>query len=142
MASPVLTIDSVTKRYKGKTVIDNITANMFGGEIIGLVGMTGAGKSTLIRLIGGLVMPDSGDIQMHGVSMYRDFEKCMASAGVVPDRPSFYGYLSGRKNLAVIASMYKKVGSAVIDRLVGELELDKYIDQPVEKYAAGMQTFF
>lgn len=140
MASPVLTIDSVTKRYKGKAVIDNISANMFGGEIIGLVGMTGAGKTTLIKLIGGLVMPDSGDIQMHGVSMYRDFEKCMMTTGVVPDRPAFYNYLSGRKNLSVFASMYKGIGRSVIDELSSELGLDDYIDSPVESYPAGVRA--
>lgn len=140
MASAVLTIEGLTKRYKDVTAVDNINANMFGGEIIGLVGPTGSGKSTLIKLIGGLVMPDSGDISVNGISMYRDFERCMASTGVVPDNPSFYGYLSGRKNLSVIASMYKKVGSSVIGRLVAELELERYIDQPVERYAAGVRA--
>ena len=138
MESAVLTIDGLTKKYKGTVAVDNINANMFGGEIIGLVGPTGSGKSTLIKLIGGLAMPDSGDILVNGISMYRDFEKCMASTGVVPDRPAFYSYLTGRKNLSVIASMYKKISPSVIDRLSGELELDDYIDQPVSRCAAGV----
>lgn len=140
MATAVLSLDSITKRYKNVTAVDNVTANMYEGEIIGLVGINGAGKSTLIKLIGGLVMPDSGDIQVCGTSMYRDFEKCMTSVGVVPEHPAFYSHLSGRKNLRVLASMYKGVGEDVINELANELELNGYLDAKVSTYPEGVRA--
>jgi len=59
----VLEIDGISKEFGGKTVVDNVSFNVAGGEIMGLVGPNGAGKSTIIRTILGIIYPDSGNIR-------------------------------------------------------------------------------
>ncbi len=135
MSEPVLVIDNVTKRYKKTVAINGFSMSVGVGELVGVVGAGGSGKSTLVNLLGGIVMPDSGDIVINGVSLYRDYEQCMGIVGIVPERPSFYSYMTGRANLRTLAAMYKNVKEPIIDELIRELELEPFIDQNVSSYS-------
>lgn len=137
MQNPTLIVDSISKRFGSVQAIDNISLHVEPGEVLGLIGPTGAGKSTLIRVIGGIIMPDKGDIYVNGISLYRDYERCMRNTGIVPDRPAFYDYMTGRGNLRVFASMYKGVTESVIQSVVERLELQRCIDTKVSTWASG-----
>ncbi|MDR1002129.1 MAG: ABC transporter ATP-binding protein [Oscillospiraceae bacterium] len=133
----VLSIDSVIKIIDKGIIIDDLSLGVEEGEILGLIGPNGAGKSTVIHMVGGLVMPNTGDIRIAGVSMYDDFERCMSYTGVVLDKPEFYKNMTGYQNLQAIAAVRPKIGRKEIDRAVGMLELDDYIDKRVSAYPTG-----
>ncbi|MBE6765463.1 MAG: ABC transporter ATP-binding protein [Ruminococcaceae bacterium] len=138
MAKLALSIESISKNFGDIVALHDFSLEIVSGEIVGLLGPTGAGKSTLIRILGGLVMPDSGDIKVGGVSLYRDFEECMNRVGVVSDHPAFYDYMTGLANLKLIASMYKGVTNERITELVCAFCLQEYIHEKVSVYPAGV----
>ena len=139
MSKLTLSISNVTKRFGPITAVNNLSLNVYPGEIVGLLGPTGAGKSTLMRMVGGLAMPDSGDIFIGGSSMYRDYEGCMRQVGFVPDRPEFYSYMTGLANLMTVADMYGGIESSRIDDIVTQLKLDDYIEDKFSSYPAGVK---
>ena len=137
MQKPTLVVESITKRFGGRTVIDKLDLSTEPGEVLGLIGPTGAGKSTLIRIIGGVVMPDEGDIYVNGISLYRDYERCMRNTGIVPDKPAFYKYMTGRANLRVFASMYRGITNDIVDAVIERLNLGHCIDTCVRTWPSG-----
>ncbi len=139
MSRFALSVENVTKKFGAITAISDFSLSVQPGEILGLLGPTGAGKSTLMRLVGGLVMPDKGDIMINGTSMYSNFELCMRQTGFVPDRPEFYSYMTGRANLSVIADMYGGIPDDRIEDIIEQLKLSVYIDDKFSSYPAGVK---
>jgi len=139
MAKMTLSIDNITKRFGAITAVKDFSLMIAPGEIVGVLGPTGAGKSTIMRLVGGLVMPDRGDILIDGTSIYSDFEGCMRQVGFVPDRPEFYSYMTGMANLMTIADMYGSISSERIDDIVEQLKLSVYIEDKFSTYPAGVK---
>jgi len=139
MSKLTLSIDNVTKCFGPITAVRDLTLNINPGEIVGLLGPTGAGKSTVMRLVGGLVMPDRGDILINGTSMYSDYESCMRQIGFVPDRPEFYSYMTGMANLMTVADMYGGISASRVDEIVNQLKLSVYIDDKFGSYPAGVK---
>lgn len=139
MAVLTLSIENVTKRFGPITAVRELSLNVRHGEILGLLGPTGAGKSTLMRLVGGLVMPDEGDIFINGTGMYRDYESCMRQIGFVPDRPEFYSYMTGMANLMTIADMYGGISVSRVEEIISLLKLDVYIEDKFSTYPAGVK---
>lgn len=138
MAKHALSIESVSKNYDDIIALRNFSLDIVPGEIVGLLGPTGAGKSTLIKLLGGLVMPDSGDIKVCGVSLYHDFEGCMTRMGVVSDSPKFYDYMTGFDNLKTIAAMYGGISTERIIEVIAAFCLQEYMNEKVSVYPAGV----
>ncbi len=116
--APVLSVDSITKSYGGRCVLDNISFSAVMGETLGILGPSGSGKSTLMCTLGGLVMPDVGDVYVAGTCLYRDYEKCMAQIGFVPEQPKFYDYMTCIDNLRVFADMYGDIKRSQIDEQI------------------------
>ena len=139
MPKLTLSIENVTKRFGPITAVRELSLGVRQGEIVGILGPTGAGKSTLMRMVGGLVMPDSGDIIHSGTSMYRNYEACMRLTGFVPDRPEFYSYMTGMANLMTIADMYGGISASRVDEIVNQLKLDAYIEDKFNTYPAGVK---
>lgn len=134
----MLTIEGVSKVIRNKRILDEVSLGVEQGEIVGLLGPSGAGKSTLIKICSGLVMPTSGDVYIGGISLYRDFEKCMRMTGAVLERPEFYPYMTGYENLRAIAYYRGGVKQARIDKVIDMMKLDDYIDEKVSAYPSGV----
>ena len=84
----MIQIKNLTKRYEDKVVLNNVTVEIPDGSIVGLVGINGVGKSTMLRLMAGIYEPDSGDIFFDGKSIFQD-EKVKRELYYVPDDPYF-----------------------------------------------------
>ncbi|WP_413547967.1 ATP-binding cassette domain-containing protein [Bacillus sp. ZCB01] len=95
--------EGVSKRIKGRPIVQNITFQIAPGTIFGLLGPNGAGKTTLIKMIVGMAKPTSGDIRIDGYSVKSNYEEAAARVGSVVENPSFYEHLTGYKTLNISA---------------------------------------
>lgn len=127
------------KKFGGKPALQDVSFHVKKGEIYGLLGHNGAGKSTSLGIILGMVMPDQGDVTIGGISVLKDRSKALRKVGAIFEAPAFYDYLSGWENLKILMSYSggfdAKAAAAVIDR-VG---LNKRVHSKVRTYSHGMR---
>lgn len=139
MSKTVLKCENLNKVIKKKQILHNVAFELNEGEILGFIGPNGAGKTTTIKLVLGLQSITSGTVQINGFDIQKQFTKAIERVGAIVENPDFYMYLSGRKNLELIANMYKNVDSKRIDEVVKLVGLTNRIDDKVSKYSLGMR---
>jgi ABC-2 type transport system ATP-binding protein len=139
MSKPIVQLKNITKIIRGKTLIDNMSLELFPGQITGFLGPNGAGKTTTIRLMTGLMHLTSGTITIEGASIADDYEKAIANVGVIVENPEMYKYMSGYKNLLHFSRMHNGVTKARIDEVINQVGLTKRIHEKVSTYSLGMR---
>lgn len=139
MMEKIIEIQDVTKRIKGKTIIDGISFDVYKGEVFGFLGPNGAGKTTTIRMIVGLMGISEGDIKIAGSSIKTDFEKAVRHIGAIVENPEMYKFLSGYDNLIHFARMSKGITKEKIDEVVELVGLTSRIKDKVKTYSLGMR---
>ncbi len=92
-------LHQVSKKFKDKVALDSLSLNIKAGEIYGLLGSNGAGKSTTINLLLGFHKPDSGTVEVGGINPAQDLTKVRNSIGYIPENVNLYPYLTGLENL-------------------------------------------
>lgn len=97
--SIILKTKNLTKKYHNQLAVNNVNMEIKQGDIYGLVGKNGAGKTTLLRMISGLTMPSSGEIDLFNETSSNGLNKARMRTGSIIETPSFFSYLSARKNL-------------------------------------------
>ncbi|WP_411169365.1 ATP-binding cassette domain-containing protein [Clostridium sp. MB05] len=95
----ILRTKNLTKKYGNQLAVNNVNMEIKQGDIYGLVGKNGAGKTTLLRMISGLTMPSSGEIDLFNETSSQGLNKSRMRTGAIIETPSFFSYLSARKNL-------------------------------------------
>jgi ABC-2 type transport system ATP-binding protein len=139
--SPVIEIRNVYKHIGKKTIVRNVSFDVYPGEIFGLLGPNGAGKTTLIRMLVGLMSISDGSIKVDGHDVRRAPDKALRSIGAIVENPEMYKFMSGYKNLLHFA---KLVPGNPIDRyrildVVSMVGLDNRIHDKVKTYSLGMR---
>jgi len=137
-------LEAVVKRFgrTGPPALDRISASLRGGEITGLVGPDGAGKTTLIRLMTGLMRPDSGGITVLGWDTARDAARIQAEIGYMPQRFGLYEDLSVAENLRLYADLRgldPAERGAAFDRLLGFTDLAGFTRRLAGQLSGGMK---
>lgn len=135
----IIEIENLSKRIKGKTIIDQISFDVYKGEVFGFLGPNGAGKTTTIRMIVGLIGITEGDIKIAGNSIKTDFEKAVGHIGAIVENPEMYKFLSGYDNLLHFARMSKGVTKEKIAEVVELVGLTDRIKDKVKTYSLGMR---
>lgn len=135
----LLEVKNINKYFGKKQVIKNVSFSIEEGEILGFIGPNGAGKTTTIKVILGLQSLNSGEVLINGYSIKNDFEKAILNVGAIVESPDLYMYLTGRKNLEMIAGMYKDTPKERINEIIKLVGLDNRIDDKVSKYSLGMR---
>lgn len=136
---PVLSVENLTKKIGGRTIVDDISFSVNPGEIFGFLGPNGAGKTTTIRMLVGLIKPTSGSIFIGGHNLQTNFLDAIKQVGCIVENPELYPYLTGRENLEHFARMIHNIDADRIDEVVQLVELDKRIDDTVKTYSLGMR---
>ena len=95
----MIQIQNVSKSFKGTSAIKNLTLKVDKGEILGLLGANGAGKSTTINMLLGFLNPDSGDVHINDIDTTKNAKKTRKHIGYIPENVNLYPYLSGLENL-------------------------------------------
>jgi ABC-2 type transport system ATP-binding protein len=114
----VLKIDNLTKTYRNGRGIKAVSFEVNEGDIFGLLGPNGSGKTTTMKIITGLSRADQGDVQIFGKSVEDDGENLMKQVGCLIEAPAVYEYLSAKKNLENAAAYYSDLKAPRIEDIL------------------------
>lgn len=135
----VLKVEGVTKIYGDRTAVNNVSFDINEGEIFGLIGQNGAGKTTIIKIITGLSKATSGNVFICGYNVAKNFEKAIKNVGGIIENPELYTYMSGLDNLKYYAGLYGNVSKQKIDEIIALVGMDNRIKDKVKTYSLGMK---
>ena len=139
----MLEISHFTKCYKlGVPAVDDLSLKVMPGEICGFIGHNGAGKSTTLKAIAGILDFTEGDIRIGGESIRKSPVSCKRRMAYVPDNPDLYEYLTGIQYLNFIADIYR-VDAAARTAAIGEyaeaFEMTSRLGEAIGGYSHGMK---
>lgn len=106
MSTNAITVDRITKRYGSLTALDSVSFSVAEGELFGLIGPDGAGKSTLYRILTTLMLPDSGRASVMGHDVVTDYRQLRREIGYMPEHFSLYQDMSVRENMEFFATLF------------------------------------
>ncbi|NJM38239.1 MAG: ABC transporter ATP-binding protein [Akkermansiaceae bacterium] len=135
----MLCANGLSKNFGGKPALTDVSFHVKRGEIYGLLGHNGAGKSTSLGIILGMVMPDHGDVTIDGISVMKDRSKALRKVGAIFEAPAFYDYLSGWENLRILMSYSNGFDSKAASEAIERVGLSKRIHSKVRTYSHGMR---
>ena len=125
MANEILVTRGLTKRYGNHLAVDHVELSIQKGQIYGLVGRNGAGKTTIIRMVTAQTVPTEGEVSLFGASGERELSKMRARTGAMVETPSFYPYLTARQNLEYYRIQRGIPGRRVVDEVLELCTLDE-----------------
>lgn len=139
----VITLSGVSKSYAGGSVkaVDNLSLEVPSGQIFGFLGPNGAGKTTTIKMIVGLLRPDSGEIRVNGVNVLEDPIAAKRQIGFVPDNPEVYERLTGVEYVNFMADVFgvpADVRQRRIEELLEMFEMKDAYGDLIQSYSHGM----
>lgn len=139
----MIEIQHVSKQYVPTIkAVDDVNFTVHNGEIFGFIGENGAGKSTTIHMISGILEPDSGDILLDGHSITKDPVAAKKTFGYVSDNPDFFMGMKAIRYLNLIADIYgvdQTTRKTNILSLAKTFELDELLNNPISSYSHGMR---
>lgn len=131
----VLSIHNLTKKFRRLTAVNNITLEVKAGQVFGMLGPNGSGKTTTLGMLMSVVVPTAGSYKWFGETPTHHLRK---KIGAVLEHPIFYPYLSGQKNLE-LNSMIKECPAANIPKVLELVELADRKDDKYKTYSLGMK---
>jgi ABC-2 type transport system ATP-binding protein len=139
----MIEISNVSKSYNGTTkAVDSLNLTIPNGLVFGFLGPNGAGKSTTIKMITGVLNPDSGDIKVNDISIKQKTLEAKKQFGYVPDSPDMFLRLKGLEYLNFMADIYevsKEVRKERIENLAKRFELSDALRDKIQSYSHGMR---
>lgn len=139
MAENVLELRSLTKRYGNNVAVNRADLSIAQGEIYGLVGLNGAGKTTIIRMISAQTIPTAGEIVLFGATGERALSRMRARTGVMVETPSFYPYLSALDNLEYYRLQRGIPGKHVAEEALESVGLANTGKKKFKHFSLGMK---
>ncbi|MBE6066602.1 MAG: ABC transporter ATP-binding protein [Clostridium lundense] len=135
----VIEIQGLSKVYKNGRGITDINLDIYKGDIFGFLGPNGAGKTTAMKIMAGLIKPDSGDVKLLGHSILDDFEAAIVKVGCIIETAESYPYLTAFENLRQFSRYYKDVDSKRIEEVLELTGLLRYKNEKPRKFSLGMK---
>jgi ABC-2 type transport system ATP-binding protein len=144
MNEPLAVIDAVTKRFPGgiRPALDALSFSIKAGQVTGVVGPDGAGKTTLMRLLAGLLTPDEGRLSVCGFDTIKEFISVRHSIGYMPQRFGLYEDLSVQENLTLYADLRGVTGKERVEtfeRLLAFTDLGRFTGRLAGRLSGGMK---
>lgn len=126
LPTAVLALDRVSRQLSGRSIVHDLTLQVSRGEVLGLLGVNGAGKSTTLRMMAGMLAPSTGQVRLEDKDLYADAHTARRDIGYLPEEPPLYGELSVEEYLVFCARLHGLRGNAVlkaVDRVIERCEL-------------------
>ncbi|MBY0502635.1 MAG: ABC transporter ATP-binding protein [Bryobacteraceae bacterium] len=142
MSETVVVADQLTRRFGKVTAVDRLSLAVTRGEVFGLVGPDGAGKTTTLRMLCGLVDPDEGEAIVAGYKVREQLDAVRDAIGYMAQRFGLYGDLSVEENMDFYADLFGIVGeerAALKNRLLEMTRMQPFRDRPAAKLSGGMK---
>jgi ABC-2 type transport system ATP-binding protein len=136
----MIRLSHVSKRFGPHLAVDDLTLHVPAGEIYGMLGHNGAGKSTAIGMMLGQVWPTRGEIQVCGYDVAAQRSKALLKVGAIFESPAFYDYLSGLRNLEILSSYSAPTSRARIREVIEWVGLTGRERSKVRTYSHGMRA--
>lgn len=134
----IIKLENASKRINGNTVIDHISMTMQSGIIYGLEGCNGSGKTMLMRLIAGLIYPDTGTVRIDNHILGKDID-FPQSVGMLLENPCFLDEFTGMQNLSLLAQLNGRISQSHIEKTLHRVGLDPRDKRTYQKYSLGMK---
>ena len=135
-------VSRLCKTYDTHKAVDDLSFQVYAGEIFGLLGPNGAGKSTTLRTLITLLHPTSGTATIMGYDSVREADKVRTVIGYVPQERAIDRFLTGREHLQLLGALYhlsKEEATKRIGELLTLVELGAHADRPAKTYSGGMK---
>jgi ABC-type multidrug transport system ATPase subunit len=137
---PIIETRDLSKSFKGFRAVDKLSFAINRGDVYGFLGQNGAGKSTTMRMLLGLIYPDSGSVYINGTEFGNHRRYLLASIGAIIERPDMYGYLSGWDNLKIFAALSgSKIPATRLHEVLELVGLKGREKDLVKAYSQGMK---
>jgi len=139
---PLVETSHLVKNFGDKAAVDDVTFQVYGGEIFGFLGPNGAGKTTTIKMIVGLLHPTAGSVKVGGYDVVQQPVQAKAACGYVPDEPNLYAKLTGRELLRFVGDLYnldRAQAARRSEELLRLFSLMEAADDTTDSYSHGMR---
>lgn len=136
--SAIISVQSLYKNFGEEKVLKGVSRKFEQGQIHGIVGNNGSGKTVLMKCICGFLKPDAGEVLVDGKRIGRDAD-FPENMGIIIETPGFLPNLTGIKNLKLLASLKRKISQEDIRESILRVGLDPDMKKPVGKYSLGMR---
>ena len=131
-------VNNLIKNFKNESVLNDINYEFVSGNIYGILGRNGSGKSVLLKIISGLYKQDQGKVLYDEIN-YNDGNDFPKDVGISIEDPSFLNDLTGYENLELLASIQNKIGKDDINKVLDIVNLTEEKDKKYKKYSLGMK---
>ena len=141
MAAIGIAVEGLTKRFKSVTALDGLSLDLEPGLLHGIIGPDGAGKTTTMRMLIGLLRPDAGTVRFRRGGAPVEFAEIRPGMAYMPQRQSLYADLSISEHLDFFSDLYRLTADVYSRRraeLLAITRLDKFLDRPAGKLSGGM----
>jgi len=136
----MIELRNVIKKFGGRVAVDDLSFTVPRGEIYGLLGHNGAGKSTAIGMMLGQVWPTGGEVKICGHDVQSNRRAALMQVGAIFESPVFYDYLSGARNLEILSTYTAPTSKARIQEVVEWVGLTGREQSKVRTYSHGMRA--
>ena len=137
----VLECSHLTKRYRGQTALQDVSLSLQEGKVYGIIGATGAGKTTLVRLIAGITKPDEGTLSLFNAQNEKEFQKARRDVGFLIDNPPFFGTLTANQTLKAVAYT-RGIKNEDYEGLLRKVDLSTPLKTKLRDYSDEMKRFY
>ncbi len=139
--SSIVQLRQLSKVYRNGRGAHEVSFALEEGQVFGLLGANGAGKTTVMKMLSGLCQPTSGELSLFGSDLESEREAALSQVGTLIEAPAFYGYLTGRQNLKLAARFYpeQKIGNEKIDETLEMVGMLPYGNEKAARYSLGMK---
>lgn len=134
-----LCLDDLCKSYGRIRAVDHLSLEVHAGEMAGFLGPNGAGKSTTLYMTSRLVHPSGGKIEIFGHDVWKNFKRAIQYVGTMVETPSFYEFLSARKNLELMGRLRSNADGKEIGEILERTGLSERQNDKVATYSHGMK---
>jgi ABC-2 type transport system ATP-binding protein len=139
MSAPAIEARGLLKRYGALTAVDHVDLTVRAGDVYGYLGPNGAGKTTSLRMMLGLIRPDGGSVKLFGRDPLLEGVRALDGVAGFVEAPRFYPYLSGRRNLELVAALDGGDAPGRIDDALATVDLAGRASDKVRGYSHGMR---